>query len=81
MAKAVAHIITNDQPKNGLLAILGGPRSRRDVARAAVERMVSWHERAQQRRHLAGLDERLLKDIGVSRADVEFELRKPFWRA
>jgi uncharacterized protein YjiS (DUF1127 family) len=29
---------------------------------------------------LARLSERDLKDIGLSRYDVEMELRKPFWR-
>lgn len=38
-----------------------------------------WQERARQRRQLLELDERLLKDIGVSRADAERIGRKPFW--
>ncbi len=42
--------------------------------------LVSWHERAQQRRDLRSLDDRLLRDIGVSRAEAEEEARKPFWR-
>ena len=37
-------------------------------------------ERLRQRRALAKLSERDLKDIGLSRYDVEIELRKPFWR-
>lgn len=37
--------------------------------------------RAKQRRALSRLDDRMLSDIGVSRADVEGELSKPFWRA
>ncbi len=35
---------------------------------------------ARQRRDLASLDARALQDIGLSRADVEGELAKPFWR-
>jgi uncharacterized protein YjiS (DUF1127 family) len=50
-----------------------------------VQRLVSevreWRHRARSRRELARLDERMLKDIGVSRVEVEFEVRKPFWRA
>lgn len=37
-------------------------------------------ERRKQRRALMGLDDHLLKDIGVSRGEVEQEVSKPFWR-
>ncbi len=40
----------------------------------------SWHDRARDRRMLAELDDRLLSDIGLSRADVWREVNKPFWR-
>jgi len=33
-----------------------------------------------QRRHLGELDDRLLRDIGVSRADIDHEMSRPFWR-
>lgn len=39
-----------------------------------------WAERSADRRHLADLDDHLLKDIGLNRADVEAINRKPFWR-
>ncbi len=39
-----------------------------------------WLERARQRRHLAELDDRLLRDIGLSRAEVDHEISRPFWR-
>jgi uncharacterized protein YjiS (DUF1127 family) len=39
-----------------------------------------WSERAAQRRRLRQLDDRLLHDMGLSRADVEQEASKPFWR-
>jgi uncharacterized protein YjiS (DUF1127 family) len=38
-----------------------------------------WHERARQRRELQALDERMLKDIGLTRLDVEREVSKHFW--
>lgn len=47
---------------------------------AAVDAVLAWAERRRQRRHLAALDERMLHDIGVSAADVEHEVTKPFWR-
>ena len=37
-------------------------------------------DRARQRRALAGLDDRMLKDIGISRYDVEREIRKRPWQ-
>jgi uncharacterized protein YjiS (DUF1127 family) len=45
----------------------------------AFELLAQWQERARQRHHLQALDDRLLRDIGLSRADVEFESRKRFW--
>ena len=37
-------------------------------------------ERARQRRALANLDEHLLRDIGLNRAEVAGEVRKHFWQ-
>jgi uncharacterized protein YjiS (DUF1127 family) len=39
-----------------------------------------WHRRRRDRAELATLDERMLRDIGVSRAEVLHEINKPFWR-
>jgi uncharacterized protein YjiS (DUF1127 family) len=41
--------------------------------------VLEWQERARQRRHLLELDDRMLQDIGVTRADVDREIAKPFW--
>ncbi|WP_241497496.1 DUF1127 domain-containing protein, partial [Sulfurovum riftiae] len=38
-----------------------------------------WHELARQRRQLASLSDEMLKDIGRSRADIEWEASRPFW--
>jgi uncharacterized protein YjiS (DUF1127 family) len=37
--------------------------------------------RARQRRDLAALSDHNLRDIGLTRGDVEIEVGKPFWRA
>ena len=39
-----------------------------------------WLQRRRERYHLAGLSDHVLKDIGVTRADVDGETRKAFWR-
>jgi uncharacterized protein YjiS (DUF1127 family) len=47
--------------------------------RRAVHLAAAWHERARQRRELRSLDVRMLKDVGLTRADVDIEVAKPFW--
>jgi uncharacterized protein YjiS (DUF1127 family) len=39
-----------------------------------------WRKRARERAELTALDDRSLKDIGLTRADAEFLANKPFWR-
>ncbi len=39
-----------------------------------------WRERTLDRRAFAALDHRDLRDIGLSRWEVEGEVAKPFWR-
>ena len=45
-----------------------------------IDTLLLWRKRAAERAHLAALDDRLLRDVGVSRADVEREASIPFWR-
>jgi uncharacterized protein YjiS (DUF1127 family) len=47
---------------------------------ALVARFSTWRERYRQRRHLSGLSTYMLKDIGLTRADVELEFRKLPWQ-
>ena len=47
---------------------------------AVVDVVLKWLERRRQRRALDRLDDLMLRDIGLSRADVEQEVGKPFWR-
>ena len=45
----------------------------------AFNRIVHWYRRSQQRRQLKELDARLLKDVGLTIEQAEFEASKPFW--
>jgi uncharacterized protein YjiS (DUF1127 family) len=47
----------------------------------ATDTVLDWQERARQRHRLGEMDDHLLRDIGLSRADLEHEAAKPFWRA
>ena len=45
-----------------------------------IDTLLLWQERVAERAHLASLDDRALRDVGLSRADVEHETSQPFWR-
>ena len=67
---------------------IGGPRVGSRRARYAPPRLAQrvlwilreWRRRARDRSQLAQLDDRMLRDIGLTRADAEFLINKPFWR-
>jgi uncharacterized protein YjiS (DUF1127 family) len=48
--------------------------------RILFETLASWQRRAQERRRLATLDPRLLRDMGISEAEAAREAAIPFWR-
>jgi uncharacterized protein YjiS (DUF1127 family) len=50
------------------------------ILMGAMRGLFDWAERARQRRALLTLDDWVLKDIGLTRADVMHEYDKPFWR-
>jgi uncharacterized protein YjiS (DUF1127 family) len=68
--------------------------ARRDLASGTVRRgwsgasgvqrlvtlLLTWQQRARDRRQLESLSDHMLRDIGLSRADVFAEASKPFWR-
>ncbi len=49
------------------------------LARLAA-RYVAWRQRARERADLALMDDRDLRELGLTRAALEYELRRPFWR-
>ncbi len=47
---------------------------------AAFDRFQTWRDRARSRRMLRGLDDHMLRDIGINRSVAEHEGSTPFWR-
>ena len=63
--------------------IAGARRSAHSAGNAAGRlfgALREWRRRAKDRAQLAALDDRMLADIGISRAEAEFLGNKPFWR-
>ncbi len=51
-----------------------------NAAARMLAKLHEWRGRATDRAQLAALDDRMLADIGISRAEAEFRSNKPFWR-
>ena len=45
------------------------------------ETLLVWQDRAAERTRLRQMDDRMLRDMGLGRGDVEREASIPFWRA
>jgi len=58
----------------------GGPGRAARLITGALDRVLLWHAIRRERRDLASLSDSMLCDIGITRADVEREYRKPFWQ-
>lgn len=54
--------------------------ARRRARRGLFATLRTWRRRSRERSELASLDERMLRDIGITRADAEFLSSKPFWK-
>lgn len=63
------------------LALYADIRPRRFRLQALITPILTMIARARQRRALAGFDDRLLRDIGISRVEATREIRKSFWQA
>ena len=46
----------------------------------AADAFLIWYDRARERQALLSMDDHMLRDIGLSRADIWDEARKPFWQ-
>ena len=47
---------------------------------AFAQILQTWRKRAHDRKELAQLDARSLRDLGLNEGSVHFEANKPFWR-
>lgn len=52
----------------------------RGILFAGFALLMKWQERAEQRYSLADMDERQLRDVGLTRLDLHAEINKPFWQ-
>jgi uncharacterized protein YjiS (DUF1127 family) len=66
-------------PRSGLAQIVASDLA--PMLDRIIETPIAWLERVRERAQLGALSDDMLKDIGVSRADVEHVVEKPFWRA
>ena len=51
-----------------------------DFLRGVYATLREWRRRKNGRLELARLDDRMLRDIGLTRVDADYEINKPFWR-
>jgi uncharacterized protein YjiS (DUF1127 family) len=58
-----------------------GRYARRRISGRILATFREWRQRSRDRAQLASLDDRMLRDIGLTRADAEFLSNKPFWRS
>lgn len=62
-------------------ATVSNRRSVFAMIKRAIGTVYEWQRRASERHHLADIDDRLLADIGRTRAEISFEANKPFYKA
>jgi uncharacterized protein YjiS (DUF1127 family) len=53
----------------------------RSHVRQLIALVETWQRRLRDRRELALMGERSLRELGLTRYDALQEIRKPFWRA
>jgi uncharacterized protein YjiS (DUF1127 family) len=46
----------------------------------AADSLLIWYDRSRERRALLSLDDHMLRDVGLSRAEISNEASKPFWQ-
>lgn len=59
---------------------IAAPTRRSHWSLRLLAKLKLWQQRSRSRRQLAQLDPRQLADTGISHAERQVELAKPFWR-
>ena len=73
--------MSNDSSIRGLSRDRGRARvAGVSIATRVLQTLGAWRRRVAERRELSLLDDCLLRDIGLTRSDVDYEVRKLFWR-
>jgi uncharacterized protein YjiS (DUF1127 family) len=80
LRSAQASLATGRPGLDGAAPTLRQNRSWASAAKRAITLVLTWQERARQRHHLEYLSDHMLRDIGLTRADVLAEVTKPFWQ-
>ena len=58
---------------------VAGSLSRESWGARAVARVVRWYQLSRERAHLRQISDAALKDLGLSRADIDTESHRAFW--
>lgn len=75
----IHNIVSKNEPIQSCASDWSPAAWLRPLLKAATMLML-WYELSRQRHQLAQLDDRILRDIGVSRSDVERECAKFPWQ-
>jgi uncharacterized protein YjiS (DUF1127 family) len=65
---------------NGWRALRRAAPALAAAAMAHFETMCEWQRRYEMRARMARMDDRMLDDVGLTRAQVDAEAAKPFWK-
>ena len=64
----------------GSLNEIGVVANTKTILRQVWTKIVTWHQRSRQRRHLSELSDDMLKDIGLTHEIQRMEIAKRFWQ-